>query len=209
MRDHVLLQAIARVNRPYEDDEWAAKPCGFVLDFVGIFEKLEKALAFDSDVVASVIREQHRRAARPVRDDDARARDGLPTAHARHGRQGQGTGRRRPAGQGRGGRRFSSSSGNLQSLYDILSPDVTLRPFIDDYNVLAVLFAWIGSYSDRVYVDQEFTAKRKRCSNGTRRAVTWRRRPWSTKSGRANFWRCGKAAPTTPWRCSICASCSP
>ena len=31
------------------------KPSGFVLDFVGIFEKLEKALAFDSDVVQSVI----------------------------------------------------------------------------------------------------------------------------------------------------------
>jgi type I restriction enzyme R subunit len=34
MRDHVLLQAIARVNRPYEDDEGRGKPCGFVLDFV-------------------------------------------------------------------------------------------------------------------------------------------------------------------------------
>ena len=55
MRDHVLLQAIARVNRPYEDDAGQVKPFGFVLDFVGIFEKLEKALAFDSDVVASVI----------------------------------------------------------------------------------------------------------------------------------------------------------
>ena len=56
MRDHVLLQAIARVNRPYEDDDGLVKPCGFVLDFVGIFEKLEKALAFDSDVVASIIK---------------------------------------------------------------------------------------------------------------------------------------------------------
>ncbi len=55
MRDHVLLQAIARVNRPYEDEAGQVKPCGFVLDFVGIFEKLEKALAFDSDVVSSVI----------------------------------------------------------------------------------------------------------------------------------------------------------
>ena len=55
MRDHVLLQAIARVNRPYEDEQGQVKPYGFVLDFVGIFEKLEKALAFDSDVVASVI----------------------------------------------------------------------------------------------------------------------------------------------------------
>jgi type I site-specific restriction-modification system R (restriction) subunit len=29
MRDHVLLQAIARVNRPYEDDEGRRKPAGF------------------------------------------------------------------------------------------------------------------------------------------------------------------------------------
>src|SRR5204863_767239 len=55
MRDHVLLQAIARVNRPYEDDSGLVKPYGFVLDFVGIFETLENALAFDSDVVESVI----------------------------------------------------------------------------------------------------------------------------------------------------------
>ena len=56
MRDHVLLQAIARVNRPYEDNDGLVKPYGFVLDFVGIFGDLEKALAFDSDVVGSVIR---------------------------------------------------------------------------------------------------------------------------------------------------------
>jgi type I site-specific restriction-modification system R (restriction) subunit len=55
MRDHVLLQAIARVNRPYEDQEGRRKTCGFVLDFVGIFDNLEKALAFDSQDVAGVI----------------------------------------------------------------------------------------------------------------------------------------------------------
>ncbi len=56
MRDHVLLQAIARVNRPYEDADGLVKSAGFVLDFVGIFENLEKALAFDADDVTSVIR---------------------------------------------------------------------------------------------------------------------------------------------------------
>jgi type I restriction enzyme R subunit len=55
MRDHTLLQAIARVNRPYEDEDGVKKPAGYVLDFVGIFEKLEKALAFDSDIVGSAI----------------------------------------------------------------------------------------------------------------------------------------------------------
>ena len=45
MRDHVLLQSIARVNRPYEDADGLVKPVGFVLDFVGIFENMKKALA--------------------------------------------------------------------------------------------------------------------------------------------------------------------
>ncbi|MEO8033468.1 MAG: HsdR family type I site-specific deoxyribonuclease, partial [Acidobacteriota bacterium] len=58
MRDHTLLQAIARVNRPYSEpgEEEKAKPAGLVVDFVGIFDKLEKALAFDPDEVASVVK---------------------------------------------------------------------------------------------------------------------------------------------------------
>ena len=44
MRDHVLLEAIARVNRPYEDEGGRPKPSGFVLDFVGIFDTLKEPL---------------------------------------------------------------------------------------------------------------------------------------------------------------------
>ncbi len=45
MRDHTLLQAIARVNRPYENESAEmVKPHGFVLDFIGIFDKLERRL---------------------------------------------------------------------------------------------------------------------------------------------------------------------
>ena len=57
MRDHVLLQAIARVNRPYEDDEGRKKSSGFVLDFVGIFDNLEKALAFDSQDIEGIVQD--------------------------------------------------------------------------------------------------------------------------------------------------------
>src|SRR5262249_16829070 len=32
MRDHVLLQAVARVNRPYEDEDGRKKPCGLIID---------------------------------------------------------------------------------------------------------------------------------------------------------------------------------
>src|SRR3970282_2655983 len=33
------------------------KPHGFVLDFVGIFDKLEKALAFDSDEINAIVKD--------------------------------------------------------------------------------------------------------------------------------------------------------
>src|SRR5438105_348647 len=55
MRDHVLLQAVARVNRPYEDARGVKKPCGLIVDFIGILKELNKALAFDSDDVSGVI----------------------------------------------------------------------------------------------------------------------------------------------------------
>jgi type I restriction enzyme R subunit len=36
------------------------KPHGFVLDFVGIFDKLEKALAFDSDEINAIVKDIQR-----------------------------------------------------------------------------------------------------------------------------------------------------
>jgi type I restriction enzyme R subunit len=55
MRDHVLLQAVARVNRPYVDKEGIRKQIGLVVDFVGVLRELKKALQFDSSDVDGVI----------------------------------------------------------------------------------------------------------------------------------------------------------
>ena len=45
LREHTLLQAIARVNRLYEDESGAkAKEFGFILDYVGVLGELDKAL---------------------------------------------------------------------------------------------------------------------------------------------------------------------
>lgn len=55
MRDHVLLQAIARANRPYVDDKGIQKRVGLVVDFVGVLRELRKALQFDSKDVSGVI----------------------------------------------------------------------------------------------------------------------------------------------------------
>ena len=55
MRDHALLQAIARVNRPYVHADGTRKRIGLVVDFVGVLRELKKALRFDSEDVSGVI----------------------------------------------------------------------------------------------------------------------------------------------------------
>jgi len=45
LKEHTLLQAIARVNRLYEDESGAkVKEFGFILDYVGVLGELDKAL---------------------------------------------------------------------------------------------------------------------------------------------------------------------
>ncbi|MBM4441777.1 MAG: HsdR family type I site-specific deoxyribonuclease [Candidatus Rokubacteria bacterium] len=138
LRDHTLLQAIARVNRPYEEEGEVRKPVGFVLDFVGIFERLEKALAFDSDTVASVIQDldvlkrkfaslmaerapEYLSLCRGPVDDKAveRAIEAFGDKDRRE--------------------RFVELVKDLQTLYEIISPDVFLRDHLDAYTQLGVL----------------------------------------------------------------------
>ena len=159
MRDHVLLQAIARVNRPYEDDDGRRKPSGFVLDFVGIFEKLEKALAFDSQDVTGVIQ--------GVEVLQTRFAELMETARETY----------LPIGQGRQGDKaveavlehfrdqekreeFYAFFKELQDAYEILSPDAFLRPFLADYDALLRLFHLLRANYDRGQpVDKEFLRK--------------------------------------------------
>lgn len=158
MRDHVLLQAIARVNRPYEDDDGLIKPYGFVLDFVGIFGSLEKALAFDSDVVGSVIRnisELKKLFAKLIQEDAA---EYLPFAMGSDDRAKERAIEHFDDKESR--ERFFKFFKQLQDTYTILSPDPFLRPFIADYQSLASLYGLIrNAYADRIYVDKELTAK--------------------------------------------------
>ena len=158
MRDHVLLQAIARVNRPYEDDDGLIKPCGFVLDFVGIFGDLEKALAFDSDVVGSVIRNidvLKTLFAKLIQEDAAHY---LPLAGGWDDRAKEDAIEHFDDKEDR--EAFFKFFKQLQNIYTILSPDACLHPFIDDYQSLASLYGLIrNAYADRPYIDRELTAK--------------------------------------------------
>ena len=158
MRDHLLLQAIARVNRPYEDTDGLVKPAGFVLDFVGIFENLEKALAFDADEVESVIQNidvLKETFAKLMRET---AQQYLPLAK---GADDKAKERAIVNFRDKEVREpFFTFFKQLQNLYNILSPDAFLHPFIEDYQAIATLYGLIRNvYSDRTYVDKELTAK--------------------------------------------------
>lgn len=161
MRDHVLLQAIARVNRPYEDEDGLVKPAGFVLDFVGIFDKLENALAFDSDEVASVIRNID-----VLKDDFAKRirKDAATYLPLAEGWDDKAKERAINHFEDKDSREaFFKFFRAVQNLYDILSPDAFLREFIADYEALATLYGLIrNAYSDHPYVDKELTAKTRK-----------------------------------------------
>jgi type I restriction enzyme R subunit len=189
MRDHVLLQAIARVNRPYEDDDGRRKPSGFVLDFVGIFEKLEKALAFDSQDVTGVIqgvevlqtrfaelvetarseylavldcggkpgatplsvRRAKGKAPSPLRSAGALQSDKAVEAVLEHFRDKEKR------------EEFYAFFKELQNIYEILSPDAFLRPFLTDYDALLRMFHLLRTNYDRDQpVDKEFLRKTAR-----------------------------------------------
>ena len=158
MRDHVLLQSIARVNRPYEDEDGLVKPAGFVLDFVGIFENVKKALAFDSDEVESVIqnldvlkdafmnliREDAQQYLPLAKGSDDKAKElAIEYFEDKAVREA-----------------FFKFFKQVQNLYNILSPDAVLHPFIEDYQALATLYGLIrNAYAEHIYVDKELTAK--------------------------------------------------
>lgn len=152
MRDHTLLQAIARVNRPWSEgaDDEKAKPAGLVIDFVGLFDKLEKALAFDADEVASVIRNidvlkdrfAHLLATKgaaylalvtPPYDD--KAVEGVIEAFADKGERDA----------------FYGFFRELETLYEIISPDDWLRPTLAAYLSLVQMHALVrGAFGSGV-----------------------------------------------------------
>jgi type I restriction enzyme R subunit len=143
MRDHVLLQAVARVNRPYEDAQGIEKSCGLVIDFVGILKDLRKALAFDSEDYSGVIEDLNLLLPRFRHLMDGPARSYLRSAVAEiKGRDAQLEKLlyqvlfRREARD-----RFAELFKEIEELYEILSPDPALADYIGPYNELADLFA--------------------------------------------------------------------
>jgi len=159
MRDHVLLQAIARVNRPYEDDEGRKKVSGFVLDFVGIFDNLEKALAFDSQDIAGIVRDIDVLKERFKAEMEKARTNYLPIIGGK---------KQDKAVEAllnyfldeeirNGYYRFFKE---LAAIYEIISPDAFLRDYIEDYETLSRMYRILRENYDRtIDIDKDFTRK--------------------------------------------------
>ena len=164
MRDHVLLQAIARVNRPYVATDGASKPIGLVVDFVGVLRELRKALQFDSSDVTGAIEDLdlmmqdfqgkiNKANANYLDSDDASRAAETPTPGA-------------PWSEGADRRLeqvvytrfldpgvrqvFFSEYKAIETLWEILSPSEELRDQIDTFTRLTQLYAVVrNAYADR------------------------------------------------------------
>lgn len=149
MRDHVLLQAIARVNRPYVDDKGVAKRVGLVVDFVGVLRELRKALQFDSADVSGVIE-----------DLDLLLKDFLvkirkaETDYLEAAEGGSADEKLERVVYGRfldpeARKAFFEAYKDIESLWEILSPSPELRDHIGTFERLAKLYATVrNAYAD-------------------------------------------------------------
>ncbi|NMX21609.1 hypothetical protein C5S30_04080 [ANME-1 cluster archaeon GoMg4] len=133
LKDHTLLQAIARVNRPYE-----AKTCGMVVDYIGIFENLQRALAFDSkDINRGLLdiellkkrfedlmgQAKEVLSQADIEDEEKRVANIIEFFFDEERRT-----------------EFVKIFKQIQELYEILSPDEFLRDYIRDYQLLLQVY---------------------------------------------------------------------
>lgn len=133
LKDHTLLQAIARVNRPYE-----SKTCGMVVDYIGIFENLQRALAFDSKDISRGLLDIELLKKRfgdlmgqakeilsqaDIEDEKRRVTNIIEFFFEEERRN-----------------EFVKIFKQIQELYEILSPDEFLRDYLRDYQLLLQVY---------------------------------------------------------------------
>lgn len=149
MRNHVLLQSLARVNRPYMDSENVSKKVGLVVDFVSVLEDMKKALTFDAGAVKGALE-----------DLDILMVDLHAKITAAAGDYLQTDGNQTPDAQLEAavfGRFIDPAARkvlydtykDIEALWEILSPDPGLREHIQTYKDLSKLYAAVrANYTD-------------------------------------------------------------
>ena len=163
MRDHVLLQAVARVNRPYVDSQSVQKRVGLVVDFVGVLRELRKALQFDSSDVSGVIEDLdvlladfQEKMAKAVNEYLDAGDGGDPDERLErivYHRFLEPEARKA----------FFEAYKDIEALWEILSPSPELRDHIEPYKRLAQLYAAVrNAYANKVGFVADLAYKTKR-----------------------------------------------
>ncbi|AFV84413.1 type I restriction endonuclease subunit R [Alteromonas mediterranea] len=138
LRDHTLLQAMCRTNRLYETDE-TRKNIGLIIDYLGVFENLRTALAYNPDEIEGVVEGiEAFKALLPTQLEKClsffpgvdrtlegfegvmAAQDCLPSNEKRD--------------------EFAASFGVLTKLWSAINPDPFLNPYRQDYKWLAQIY---------------------------------------------------------------------
>ena len=163
MRDHVLLQSIARVNRPYVDANGVQKRVGLVVDFVGVLRELKKVLQFDSSDVGGVIEDLDvllqdflQRIAQAKQDYLEADAGGSPDERLEKlvfGRFLEPEARKT----------FFEQYKEIEALWEILSPSPELRDHIASYKQLSQLYAAVrNAYAEKVGFIADLAYKTRR-----------------------------------------------
>ena len=163
MRDHVLLQAIARVNRPYVDTQEVRKRIGLVVDFVGVLRELKKALQFDSDEVSGVIEDLD------LLLQDFKKKIALAeTSYLDAGATGDADERLERLVYHRfldpnARKAFFETYKEIEDLWEILSPSAELRDHIETFKRLAQLYATVkNAYAEKAGFVADLAYKTRR-----------------------------------------------
>ncbi|CAM8846054.1 Type I restriction enzyme endonuclease subunit [Burkholderia pseudomallei] len=163
MRDHVLLQSIARVNRPYVDANGVQKRVGLVVDFVGVLRELKKALKFDSDDVSGVIEDLYVLLVDFQQKINRAEKDYLDA-----GEGGGADERLERLVYGRflapeARKAFFEAYKEIETLWEILSPSSELRDHIASYKQLSQLYAAVrNAYAEKVGFVADLAYKTRR-----------------------------------------------
>ncbi|HOW96498.1 MAG TPA: type I restriction endonuclease subunit R [Kiritimatiellia bacterium] len=135
LRDHTLLQAICRTNRPYGE----AKTHGLIVDYLGVFDDVAQAIQFDEEGITRVVKNINELKAqlppavqkclsyfagvdRTVTGYEGliAAQNCLPNNNTRD--------------------RFAADFSYLSRLWEAISPDPGLNPYEDDYRWLSQVY---------------------------------------------------------------------
>ncbi|WP_225730451.1 MULTISPECIES: type I restriction endonuclease subunit R [unclassified Nocardia] len=137
MRDHTLLQAVCRVNRPYRrPGSEQVKSHGLIVDYLGVFARLGRAMQFDEKAVEHAVtnieglRDQFPAALRVCLDffpGVDRTEDGYEALFTAQ--------EKLPDDETR--EAFAEAFARLSRLWEALAPDPQLRKYADDYRWLA------------------------------------------------------------------------